>query len=141
MYKFRRKKKYRMGYNWFRHTLFLYKWKTWVVLQIIYAVLMKGRTEAASIALPTFFLLIFFYFRCVFLSTKSMSFISFIYYKKNLKNHKIYFNKILVFLCELRNHFLSYHFLSDTGLLFSVNDEKNVYKKIVNYSLWFGLFL
>jgi hypothetical protein len=24
--------------------------------------------------------------------------------KKNLKIHKIYFNKILIFLCELRNH-------------------------------------
>jgi hypothetical protein len=71
-----------------------------------------------------------------------MSLVSFIYYKKrNLKNHKIYFNKILVFLCELRNHLISHHFLSDIGLLFSVNDEKDVYKKIVNYSLGFGLFL
>jgi hypothetical protein len=71
-----------------------------------------------------------------------MSLVSFIYYKKrNLKNHKIYFNKILIFLCELRSHFISHHFLSDIGLLFSVNDEKDVYKKIVNYSLGFGLFL
>jgi hypothetical protein len=62
--------------------------------------------------------------------------------KKSIKNHKIYFNKkILVFLCELRNHFISYHFLRDIGLLFSVNDEKSVYKKLINYSLWFGLFL
>jgi hypothetical protein len=71
-----------------------------------------------------------------------MSFISFIYYKnRNLKNHKIYFNKLLVFLCELRNHFIAHHFLSDIGLLFYVNDEKDVYKKIVDYSLWFDLFL
>jgi hypothetical protein len=40
-----------------------------------------------------------------------------------------------VFLCDLRNHFISHHFLSQMGLLFSVNDEKNVYKKIVSYSL------
>ncbi len=46
--------------------------------------------------------------------------------KKDLKNHKIRFNKILVFLCVLRNYFVLHHFLTDIGLLFSVNDEKNV---------------
>jgi len=60
-----------------------------------------------------------------------MSFVSFIYYKKKLENHKIYFKKILVFLQELRNHFISHNFLSNIGLLFSVDNEKNVYKKIV----------
>jgi len=60
-----------------------------------------------------------------------MSFVSFIYYKKKLENHKIYFNKILVFLRELRNYFISHNFLSHIGLLFYVDDEKNVYKKIV----------
>jgi hypothetical protein len=82
---------------------------------------MKGRTQAALIALSIFF----------FFLPNLCHFFSFIYYKKNLKNHKIYFNKILVFLCELRNHFISHHFLSNIGLLFSVDDEKNVYKKIV----------
>jgi hypothetical protein len=83
-----------------------------------------------------------FFFWYIFLSTKSMPSVSFIYYKnRNLKNHKIYFNKLLVLLCELRNHFILHHFLNDIGLLFSVNDEKNVYKKIVNYSLWFGFLI
>ncbi len=62
------------------HTLFMYKWKSWLLLQFIYAVLMKGRTQAALISLSIFFL-----------STKFMSFVSFIYYKKkNLKNHNVY---------------------------------------------------
>ncbi len=103
---------------------------------------MKGRTEAVLIALSIFFLLIFFYFRCFFLFLPNLCHLFHLFIiKKKLKDHKIYFNKILVFLCELRNRFISYHFLSDIRLLFSVNDEKNVYKKIVNYSLWFGLFL
>jgi hypothetical protein len=76
----------------FRHTLFLYKWKTWLLLQIICAVLMKGRTEAALRALSIFFLLIFIYFRCFFwylftfdvffvIYLLSMFFLIFIYFR------------------------------------------------------------
>jgi hypothetical protein len=55
---------------------------------------MKGRTEAVIMALSIFFL-----------SNKFMSFVSFIYYKnRNLKYHKIHFNKLLVFPCERRNY-------------------------------------
>lgn len=49
-------------------------------------------------------------FDVFFLFIKFMSFISFINYKKKLKNHKLYLIKILVFLCELQNHFVSHHF-------------------------------
>jgi hypothetical protein len=141
MYKFRRKKKYRMGYNVISTYTTLIEVK-YMAAATDYLRSIDRRTNwswiNSTFDIFSFYILLVSIF---FLSIKFMSFASFIYYKKSLKNYKIYFNKILAFLCELRNHFISYHFLGDIGLLFSVNDEKNVYKKTVNYSLWFDLFL
>ena len=39
-----------------QHTLFMHRWRVWMLLQIIHAVLMKGWTEPAIIALSIFFL-------------------------------------------------------------------------------------
>jgi hypothetical protein len=72
----------------FRHTLFLYKWKTWLLLQIIYAVLMKGRTEAALIALSIFFLLIFFTFD-----------VFFCYYALHRKERSSKISDMFVYIC------------------------------------------
>ena len=81
MYRFGRKKKCRKKTSkvllmQLQHTLFMYKWRIWMLLQIIHAVLMKGWTEAALIALSIFFLWIFFFFHLFII-------------KKTLRNHKI----------------------------------------------------
>jgi hypothetical protein len=64
MYKFVRKKKIsKVVLIQLHHKLFMYKWNIWMLLQIIYAMLVKGRTEAVLIALS-----IFFFFRHVLLA-------------------------------------------------------------------------
>jgi len=49
--------------------------------------------------------------------------------------------KFYSFCANRRNYLVLHPILSDVGLLFSINDKKNVYKKIVNCSLSFVLFL
>jgi hypothetical protein len=50
-----------------QHTLFMHKWRIWMLLQTIHVLLMKGWTEAALIELSIFFLSTVFAFGVFFL--------------------------------------------------------------------------